>query len=326
MTNPMVPTPRMPGAGSAEAAYRGQAMQQLRILKQQMQISGLKQAERRVNLGDGVELVCSISFNDERAYVRVPRAGGVEDIPICIDRGGVELDISGCPAWLRSYATIKKNKPTPLKVDEPPYGQPTWSAPLLLKSKPYTLYVYYYLGPLAAAVAVFPRVGGFCAYPVDVYFSDGVALPTLPADPPPETVVYSDPATDPTKSAAIGTVLTFAVPYGSQDYDYAEQYWENGAWRYPFLGDVYTGVWNVPAGSMGESSWEDSTVNVVVAPDVTYSKLVLEATGLYQSGDVYLAVDYKMYKPNDTVPSAGGTKLVRLQGTLSGENLSFFFN
>lgn len=75
----MVPTPRMPGAGSAEAAYRGQAMQQLRILKQQMQISGLKQAERRVNLGDGVELVCSISFNDERAYVKVPAKGGAAE-------------------------------------------------------------------------------------------------------------------------------------------------------------------------------------------------------------------------------------------------------
>ena len=76
----MATTPTMPGAGYEENLYRGQAMAQLRILKQQMAIGGLKIGSRRVDLGNGVTCFCNICFNKEDVYVMVPRVGGGEEV------------------------------------------------------------------------------------------------------------------------------------------------------------------------------------------------------------------------------------------------------
>lgn len=52
--------------------YRGQALSQLRILKQQMEISGLKVGRREVSLGDGIKCYCEICFNYELVYIVMP--------------------------------------------------------------------------------------------------------------------------------------------------------------------------------------------------------------------------------------------------------------
>ena len=71
-SNPMVPTPTNHGMGHEEALYRGIALAQLRILKQQMQLGGLFIGNRRVKLDNGVDIVCSICFNREDIVVSVP--------------------------------------------------------------------------------------------------------------------------------------------------------------------------------------------------------------------------------------------------------------
>jgi hypothetical protein len=65
----IVPTPLMPGAGIKEAPYRGPAMAQLRILKQQMQTVGLKVGSRLTDLGNGVTCSCRICFNLEEVFI-----------------------------------------------------------------------------------------------------------------------------------------------------------------------------------------------------------------------------------------------------------------
>lgn len=78
--------------------YRGPALAQLRILKQEMQLGGLKIGTRTVNLGNGVTCFCKICFNIEEVYIHVPvkpdestvsitgiilhpRSGGIVSIP-----------------------------------------------------------------------------------------------------------------------------------------------------------------------------------------------------------------------------------------------------
>lgn len=66
-----VTTPTMPGMTYEQSLYRGPALAQLRILKQQMQLGGLVEGERTIRINDDVEIYCRICFNDERVYVRV---------------------------------------------------------------------------------------------------------------------------------------------------------------------------------------------------------------------------------------------------------------
>lgn len=71
--NPMVATPTTPkGMSQEEAMYRGVALSQLRILKQQMQLGGLVMGNRRVTLLNGVEITCSICYGKEDMWVSLP--------------------------------------------------------------------------------------------------------------------------------------------------------------------------------------------------------------------------------------------------------------
>jgi len=69
-----VPTPTAPkGLSQQEALYRRAALSQLHILKQQMNLGGLKEGTRSVNLGNGVVVTCRISYNKEDIFVYVPQ-------------------------------------------------------------------------------------------------------------------------------------------------------------------------------------------------------------------------------------------------------------
>ncbi len=70
--NPMIPTPKTPASSEEEARYRGVALQQLDILRQQMRLGGLTQGKRTVDVGGGVTIKAVICFNDERVYALVP--------------------------------------------------------------------------------------------------------------------------------------------------------------------------------------------------------------------------------------------------------------
>lgn len=76
----MVPTPTNPGMTSEEALYRGAALAQLRILKQQMQLGGLSQGKRSITLSNGIQVFCNICGNKEDVYVRIPEVHKQADI------------------------------------------------------------------------------------------------------------------------------------------------------------------------------------------------------------------------------------------------------
>ena len=80
--NPMVPTPKTPVSNPEETMYRGVALQQLAILRQQMKLGGLRQGKRSVSLGDGVTVEVSINFNDERVQVRVANHRSMENLVV----------------------------------------------------------------------------------------------------------------------------------------------------------------------------------------------------------------------------------------------------
>lgn len=79
-SNPMVPTPTNHGMSHEEALYRGIALAQLRILKQQMQLGGLTIGSRRVKLDDGTEIFCNICFNAESVQVVLPKYDNPADM------------------------------------------------------------------------------------------------------------------------------------------------------------------------------------------------------------------------------------------------------
>lgn len=68
----MIPTPTTPGMGSEEALYRGAALAQLRILKQQMQLGKLFIGNRKIKLDNGVEILCNIAGRHESVRVVLP--------------------------------------------------------------------------------------------------------------------------------------------------------------------------------------------------------------------------------------------------------------
>jgi hypothetical protein len=69
----MIPTPILRNANSDTSMYRGQALAQLRILKQQMQLGNLKIGTRTVDFGNGVTCFCNICFNLEEVFIRIAR-------------------------------------------------------------------------------------------------------------------------------------------------------------------------------------------------------------------------------------------------------------
>jgi len=71
----MIPTPTTPkGLSKDEAMYRGAALGQLAILRNQLNLGGLKEGTRSVDLGNGVVVTCRISYNKEDIFVYVPTA------------------------------------------------------------------------------------------------------------------------------------------------------------------------------------------------------------------------------------------------------------
>lgn len=68
----LLPTVSTPGMGYQEALYRGFALAQLSILRQQMKLGGLKTGNRVLRLDGGVEIKCSICFNQETVNIYVP--------------------------------------------------------------------------------------------------------------------------------------------------------------------------------------------------------------------------------------------------------------
>lgn len=71
----MVPTVSLPkGMSQEEALFRGAALAQLNILKQQMELGKLTVGSRTVRLGNGVVVTCSICFNKHDMSVFVPVA------------------------------------------------------------------------------------------------------------------------------------------------------------------------------------------------------------------------------------------------------------
>jgi len=86
-----LPTPILRNAGHEENLYRGRAMAELRILKQQMNIVGLKLGSRKVDFGNGVTCFCNICFGIEEAFVYLPK-GSEEEIYrgsfVCLPRSG----------------------------------------------------------------------------------------------------------------------------------------------------------------------------------------------------------------------------------------------
>lgn len=64
-----IPTPAMREADYEKSLYYGPAMAQLRILKQQMQLGGLKIGTRTVEIAKDVFCVCNICFNDEEVRI-----------------------------------------------------------------------------------------------------------------------------------------------------------------------------------------------------------------------------------------------------------------
>jgi hypothetical protein len=72
-----VPTPILRDAGYQENLYRGRAMAELRILKQQMGITGLKMGSRTVDIGANVFVHCVVCFNMEDVRLFTRTSNGV---------------------------------------------------------------------------------------------------------------------------------------------------------------------------------------------------------------------------------------------------------
>ena len=66
-----IPTPAMREVDYDKSLYYGPAMAQLRILKQQMQLGGLKIGSRTVEIVQGVTCFCNICYGVEEVYIRL---------------------------------------------------------------------------------------------------------------------------------------------------------------------------------------------------------------------------------------------------------------
>jgi hypothetical protein len=66
--------------GHHESLYCGAAKHQLDILRKQMELGGLKIGERRVKLGEDIEVLCSINYNYEEVLVRTLQGQDVVEI------------------------------------------------------------------------------------------------------------------------------------------------------------------------------------------------------------------------------------------------------
>jgi len=75
----VLPTPILREADADKNKYRGFAMAQLAILREQMRLGGLKIGNRIVSAPDGAVITCSICFNKEDVYVQVPRVVGAPE-------------------------------------------------------------------------------------------------------------------------------------------------------------------------------------------------------------------------------------------------------